>query len=187
MITSARPRLILSLLLLALGLAGCAVSSSTREDFAPLPSLARLAGVYRNRGEVANPCPSPVLLSYLLWPQDAQLRHEQVETIAVEALGPQTLRVTAQGRDGARKVGEYVLGRDFRWEGGRLRLDPRVSVAGFRSGEPMLGIVSEGLVLGLDHEGQGKVRQTGSATGMAFLVVPLHFGTTNDVRFAKLR
>ena len=187
MLPSTRPRLTPSLLLLALGLAGCVETSATREDFAPLPSLAPLAGVYGNRGEAPAPRPAPVLLSRLLWPEDAHLPHELVETIAVEVLGARTLRVTALGRDGVRKVGEYAWGRDFHWEGGRLWLHPRLGVAGLRSGEPMLGTTTEGVALGLDREGHGKVRQTASATGMAFLLVPLHIGATTDVRFAKLR
>lgn len=46
-----RPWQPLTLLLLVLGLAGCVETSATRDDFAPLPSLAPLVGVYRNRGE----------------------------------------------------------------------------------------------------------------------------------------
>jgi len=182
-----RPWLPLNLLLLALVLPGCVETGSTREDFAPLSSLTPLAGVYRNRGEGPTRSPAPVLLSRLLWPEDVQLPHEQVETIAVEVVGTRTLRVTAQTREGVRKTAEYTLGRDFRWEGGQLWLHPRRGVAGFRSGEPMLGTTTEGVTLGLDREGHGKARQTASATGMAFLVVPLHVGATTDVRFAKLR
>lgn len=182
-----RPWQPLTLLLLILGLAGCVETSATRDDFAPLPSLAPLAGVYRNRGEAPHAASAPTLLSRLLWPEDANLPHEQVETIAVEILGARTLRVTAQGQGGVRKVGEYALGRDFRWENGRLRLHPRLGVAGLRSSEPMVGTTAEGVSLGLDLDGQGKARQTASATGMAFLVVPLHVGATTDVRFAKLR
>ena len=175
------------LLILVLGLAGCVETSVTRDDFAPLPSLAPLAGVYRNRGEVPGTAPTPMLLSRLLWPEEANLPHEQVETIPVEVLGARTLRVTAQGQGGVRKVGEYASGRDFRWDNGRLWLHPRLGLAGLRSGEPMVGTTAEGVSLGLDLDGQGKARQTASATGVAFLVVPLHVGATTDVRFAKVR
>ena len=105
----------------------------------------------------------------------------------MEVLDARTLRVRALTRDGVSKTGDYALGRDFRWEGGRLWLHPRLGVAGLRSGEPMLGTTTEGVALGLDREGHGKARQTASSTGMVFLVVPLHIGATTDVRFDKLR
>ena len=176
----------LSLGILTLGLAGCVETSATRDDFASLRSLAPLAGVYRNRGETSDGRPTPTLLSRLLWPDDADLPHAQIETILVETVGARTLRVTARDRTGPRKSGEYAMGRDFRWEEGRLGLHPRLGVAGMRSGEPMVAATTEGVVLGLDRDGHGKARQTASATGVVFLVLPMRIGSTLDIRFVKL-
>jgi hypothetical protein len=176
------------LLLLPFLLTGCLSVDQSTGDFAPTPSLRTIAGTYRNQGTTATGRAGDVRLSQLLWPDDAQLRHGEIATIEVTSTSPRTLHVVAKNQVGRDlKTGDYEEARDFRLNGTTLRLAGRNDSTGFRSGEPMIGVVHSSVELGLDADGQGKARRTEAANGLVYGLIPMSVGAARDLRFEKLR
>jgi hypothetical protein len=186
---SADRTLVLALILtISFNLAGCVASDSTTGGFTSAPALSSFAGTYRNVGEASNGKIRQPQLSQLIWPEDANLHHGEVSSVEVKALSTQRLKVSALGKNGdTMKAGEYERGKDFFLVGDRLRIAYRIGSAGFKSGEPIIGTTSNLVEFGLDTAGQGKARQTSSATGLAFGLIPMHVEAASDIRYAKLR
>jgi hypothetical protein len=176
------------ILSITIALVGCVASDSTTGAFTSAPALSSFIGTYRNQGETSNEATKQPHLSQLIWPDDASLRHAEVASVEVKALPTGRLKVSALGKDGeTMKAGEYLQGEEFFLVGDRLRLAYRLGSAGFKSGEPLIGTTSHLVEFGLDRAGQGKARQTSSATGLAFGLIPMHIEAANDTCYVKLR
>jgi len=181
-----QPIAILLSALLFLG--GCASTTATPEDNRPFASVSRLqeiSGVYQNRGE-SDERYRPMYLSALLWPDDASLNHDDIDTITVVQTAADVVEVTARMGRQTIKAGRYVEGEHFRIEGGRLLLGTKAGIAGLKTGEPLLGAYRQVIELGLDTAGQGKARQHVTAAGLAFLLIPVATDSTEEVRFLRL-
>jgi hypothetical protein len=51
----------------------------------------------------------------------------------------------------------------------------------------MVGVSTENTILGLDTQGNGKIRKQYTATGLVFAFLPMHLGIETDSRFVKLK
>lgn len=169
--------------------AGCVVVSTTKPPeaakFAEAASLANLEGVYRNVGEVGEKA-FPRYLSALIWPTDTALDHKAIASVEVRAVSPTALHVRAVGAAGVIKEGEYVEGKDFEFDGGRIFLRHGLRMAGVNAGEPVLGPYYESIELGVDERGQGKYAEKMDLAGLVFLLVPVGMHTRDEVRFVKI-
>ena len=167
----------------------CAVSQSgDTGQFAKARSLTELAGTYQNRAENDNPEVKDAYLSTILWPEDKANNPADIDTIKVSVLNEDTVELVAQSSSGSQlKAALFVRGKHFQLRNGQLEILSKSSVSGFKAGDPMVGVGSEKTVVGLDPQGNGKVRQNMSATGMAFLIIPMHVSEETNLRFIKIR
>lgn len=170
--------------LVALG-GGCySVQPPDDVGFGRIDSIQELAGLYRNLGE-SEPGTPPTYLSAILWPDDRELDHVAVESIRAEAVNAATLRVHALGGGVVRKLGTYTRGQDFELRGGRLSLSRGLHIAGAQ-GESAVGVYSETIEIGLDQRGDGKYSNRSAGAVLAFLVIPLAFKGSKEVRFVRI-
>jgi len=180
-----------SLLLMAvLLLAGCA-SMRHHEDvgFEAISSLDALNGTYANLAEAGDSA-RPVYLSTIIWPRDESLHHASADAIEIEARDDVTLAVRAvTGTGTSRQVlkeSEFVQGEDFDFKSGRLHLKAGPRLAGTEIGEPVLGLQTMSIEVGLDERGDGKLRGSTSVIGLAYMIVPVAAGETHEMRFVRL-
>jgi len=156
-------------------------------DFGQIESITDLEGVYQNAGEEDNKYADPARPTYLssiIWPKAKDFNHKAVETIAVRAVGHDTLVVKAIGNGKTIKEGTFVEGKDFILRSGRIQLEWHL-LPGHGAGNPLIGIYYEDIDLGLDQRGHGKFRVSGALAGLIY-VIPMVLGGYDDVRFVKI-
>ena len=171
-------------------LSACAVNDKDEKHvFAKTDQLAALTGIYQNRAESSKqPEPPPQYLSNILWPGEKTQANAAIDTIEVTLVNDKTLRAVGMGVDGQiLKTAEFVHGQHFEIRQGQLEIKSKPGTVGFKSGEPMVGVSTENIILGLDTQGNGKIRKQYTATGLVFAFLPMHLGIETDSRFVKLK
>ena len=163
------------------------ISTAPRENapFASIQQLDELSGIYKNKGVTGEDLPA-VYLSKIIWPSDNNLRHDEIEMIEVTHPATETIEVRAFSRNVAVKSSRFVENIDFKIKNGRLVLEDEAGIAGFKTGEPLVGPYHGSRELGIDSRGQGKYRSSFSVAGLVYLVVPIAMGGTDDVRFERI-
>lgn len=169
-------------------LTGCVTKKGpiNNSDFELTNTLDDLQGIYRNKGDTGN-SDYDIYLSKIIWPSDASLNHEQIDLLQVEAINKISLMVTAIGDGKTVYKAQFYQGKDFSFENGRIILNHEGGVAGFKTGEPLLGLYSGKVILGLDKKDQGKFRSSSRVIGMAYLIVPVAVKAMEDVRFERIK
>ena len=164
---------------------GC-VSSAPHDnaDFRSVDQLRALDGTYQNRGEGEEGLRT-IFLSGLVWPSATNIDHHVVTTVEVRAADDHSLLVRAYATDALVKEELFIQGEDFTLHGGRIRLTHGLHIAGFKSGEPLIGSYYENTELGIDQTGQGKFRPKGAVAGFVYALLPMALGSREDVRFVK--
>lgn len=154
-------------------------------DFESTITLADLQGIYRNKGDTGD-TGYDIYLSKIIWPSDEELNHEHIDFVNVKILNDSTITVIALSGGKAVKMGQFLLEKDFSFKNGKITLNREGGVAGFKTGEPLLGLYHGNATLGLDNKRQGKFRSSSGAVGMAYLVVPMAMKVQQDVRFERI-
>ncbi len=168
-------------------LTACASSGpNNAEEFGHIRSVEDLQGAYRNKGDSGKSGPI-IYLSKIIWPADKSLKHEDIDTIKIRKLDDRKVEVKALQKGVIERNGVFEAGKDFIIDNGRITINREGGVAGLKSGEPMLGLYYENITLGLDEEGHGKYRSTGTAAGMVFMVVPMAISAQDNIRFERVR
>jgi hypothetical protein len=171
---------------LVLLLGGCITTGPTDNvDFGKIETIRELEGVYQNLGEREQGAP-PVYLSRVIWPEAAGIDHAAITAIEVRLLSPNTLGVRASSKDGVEKESTFVEGKDFEIHSGHIRLKQNVGIAGFKSGEPVVGPYYERDELGLDRKGHGKLSKQGGFVGLVMMLIPMAIGVSEEVRFIRI-
>ena len=170
-------------------LTGCAISQSgDASGFVPSTDISALSGVYRNKSEANSNALPPRYLSAFLWRGETSLSNEAVDAVQVAVKNDSLIEAQALGKEGqVMAFTRFERGTHFEFKAGQLQVKPSVNAAGFKSGEPMVGVTKESIILGLDAQGHAKVRQVSSATGMAFLILPIHVSDEANMRFVRMR
>jgi len=170
-------------------LIGCATTQSgDASGFAQNTEISALSGVYRNKAEANPTALPPRYLSAFLWRGDKSLSHEAVDAVLVAVKNDALVEAQALGKEGqVMATTRFERGSHFEFKSGLLQVKPSVQAAGFKSGEPMLGVAKESIIMGLDAQGHAKLRQVSSATGMAFLMLPVHVSDEANMRFVRIR
>ena len=166
---------------------GCVAKSGPKNnaEFESALKLSDLQGTYSNKGD-AGDIDYDIYLSRIIWPNDNEIDHGNIDFVKVMQLNNSTIIVTALSDGKAEKEGQFLLGKDFSFENGRITINREGGVAGFKIGEPMLGLYYGNVTLGLDKKGHGKFRSSGAAVGMVYMVVPLAMEVQEDVRFERI-
>lgn len=172
-----------------LALTGCATTQGEEfSGFAQSIDISALSGVYRNKAEANSTALPPRYLSAFLWRGDKSLSHEAVDAVLVAVKTDALVEAQALGKEGqVMATTRFERGTHFEFKTGLLQVKPSVQASGFKSGEPMVGVAKESIVFGLDDQGHGKLRQLSSATGMAFLMLPIHVSDEANMRFVRIR
>lgn len=176
---------IISLICIALMLDGCLISRpGNNVGFDNVEKIKQLEGIYSNLGEGGKGS-APIYLSRLIWP-NTDIDHKSVVSIEVRAISGTMLVVKANGKNGGMHESTFAEGKDFELHSGRIRLKNKLAIAGFKSGEPMVGPYYENAELGIDQRGSGKYRMQGAVAGLVYLFLPLALGVNEEVRFEKI-
>lgn len=171
---------------LVLLLGGCITTGPTDNvGFGKIETIKELEGVYQNLGEREQGAP-PIYLSQVIWPKTGGIAHAAIATIEVRSMSPSTLMVRASSKDGVEKEDTFVEGKDFEIHSGRIRLKQSFRIAGFRSGDPIVGPLYERAELGLDRTAHGKFRTQGGFVGLVYMLIPLAIGGNEEVRFVRI-
>lgn len=160
-------------LLFTLSVTGC-IQSGKQGSGPPLTKAASLfsfEGCYRNRGTSESGEIAPYL-TQTIWP-GAGLKHTEIDAVRVETLDKETLRVSALTRHVIVQQRIFLLGQDFEFKTGHIKIShTRVSTAS-EPGNPFIGVAVSTTSLGLDSAGNGRTEDKTSLAGTAFLIVPL--------------
>ena len=157
----------------------------SESEFQKQINLVDLQGEYKNHAERKG-AEIDIFLSQLIWPEDDSLDHHAVTKVEVIKLSERTLLVKAWDKESILKSGEYVEGKDFSLQDGRIKL----GLGGGANLEPEAGVVAvhyENKEIGLDKSGHGRYQSSGVVTGVAMLVIPVMAAGVDDARFMRLK
>ena len=181
-------KLMASLSLVLLLVCSC-ISTTTAPSgnsaFVDIRDIGELAGTYNNKGQGDVKYRS-IYLSTILWPLDMDLNHEAIQKISVVEVAPGVLEAKALSDNLVVKVGRFVENEDFKLKDGRIMLKHEAGLAGLKTGEPLLGPYHGRTELGLDANGQGKLRSEYTVAGLAFLIFPVAADVTEEFFYEKL-
>jgi hypothetical protein len=165
---------------LSLSLSGCAFHSEpeTNQDFHQVSQLSELGGIYKNAGD-----PSGYLSKIIGISPEAN--HGDIELIEVSST-ENSLVVKAVRNGCSIHEKHYILDRDFKISDGKIVLRKEAHLLSRGTGDVLVGPSYEQVTLGLDAGKHGKMRESVHAAGLVFLVWPVAFTSTDDVRFERV-
>lgn len=155
-------------------------------SFSNMKQITELEGIYKNLGEGGSDLP-PFYLSTVVWPTAKDIKHESIDKIVVSTMDDKVIIVKAFSGEDLIKEENFEGEKDFKLKNGKIHLKQKVSISlAYPSGNPFIGTAYEETVIGIDTQGQGKLRQKAAFAGTVFLFIPLAGGVTDDVRFVKI-
>ncbi|MEL0169446.1 MAG: hypothetical protein VW877_15085 [Pseudomonadaceae bacterium] len=169
-------------------LSGCVVSPESATDSvgAPLPGLQVLAGCYQNRGEPSDSVPKRYL-SQLFWPALTLDEHVGVEQLEVEPLSATAVRIRALQSGAVIRQSDFREGEHFTRRDDRIELSSNWgSSLAAPADNPFIGAYHERVSLWLDTQGDGRMTNTATFAGTAFLIIPLAGTVSEQRRFERL-
>ena len=178
---------LLNLLLVIAIASGCVSAPPNNSGFSKLDTIYELQGSYKNKGERDNNgSPYPIYLSFVIWPNETTLKHEELETIEVVVVSKNSISVKALSKRGVEKEETFIEGKHFDITDGRISLKRGFRIVGTKSGEPRVGPGYERVELGIDKKSQGKLRSDGAVVGLVYMFFPFAFAVREDVRFIRI-
>lgn len=159
----------------------CVINSSPPNNigFANVTELNEFNGTYLNIGEGGSESGS-ANLSHVIWP-DSDLDHNKIEAIYINTIDHNNIEVSAKSNKSTIRKQIFKLGEDFKIKNGRITLEGGAEGVN----DNIAGVGYEKRTLGLDKEGNGKYRQSGSFIGIA-LLFPIAVTGKYDVRYRKI-
>lgn len=165
-------------------LAGCVQTRTppASPGFAPATPLAALAGTYVNLRDAGTDA-YLARVSWLLLPPDPRVPHDSIDRVRLEVHGD-TVFVSA--RRGASEVvrDTLLLGRDLEPAGAAYLLRTRRPPPDAPD-SPLLGVTRARRLIGLDPQGRLRIEERETATGLVYLLVPVHFKSRAVHWFAR--
>jgi len=160
--------------LLVSGESGCSALDGTYENAAAQTS-------YPDRWQ-------KVRLALTLLPHSVDLQSIRTLTLDLNTAGDR-LRVTGRNKAG-QVVAQYDYAKRsgiFRCDAGQLVIHPdRLPKAQRAPDNPVVGVTRQDVRLLKARDGSLILRESGSATGLAFMVVPVHAESTQWFRFRRV-
>lgn len=176
--------IILSLFLI---IQGCALITEPDQNvgYENLDKLASVAGCYQNLGE-RSPDTTDRYLSQIFWPSD-ETKHLQIKYIEVSLATERSVVARTLNAGKVIVESEFVDGEDFKFISGKIIIknDLFGSLA-YPSGNPFIGAGHTSLTLGIDKSGNGKITETSTFAGTAFIFIPVAGHVSDAVRFVRI-
>ena len=155
--------------------------------FSKITSIDQLEGTYKNKGDSGPGNTYNIYLSQIIWPSEKSVVDKDISLIKVKKISDTSLKVSAIHDGAVVKSAIFTRGKDFKIGNGVIVITNKIAIAGFKSGEPMLGVYTESRQLGIDEKGQGKYHSSGAAAGLAYLFLPIALVDSTDVRFYRVK
>lgn len=176
------------IVILMLALSGCVMSSAPENNvgFSDKTKVEGFVGCYANIGE-SGPEEPQKLLSKAIWPK-AIIEHNKIKFIDVKLASKGRVLVTAKSKENeAIFDSTFTEGQDFEMKNGQITLSSELtgSFAG-ESGNPFIGVAGGSVTIGLDENGHGKMSESATFLGTAFIFIPLAGHSSSSIRFNKL-
>jgi len=154
-------------------------------DFSDKSKLNDFVGCYINIGESGEDNPKQ-LLSNVIWPNNKEIKHENIQHIHVQLIAENSLNVEAKSGTEVIYSSTFVNDKDFTINEGLITINSEFlgSLAG-ESGNPFIGVAGGSTTIGLDQNGNGKMSDTAIFAGTAFIFIPLAGHIDSSVRFIK--
>lgn len=163
---------IASLMLSAAALSGCfyQVATPKGKAFDTNVDLRKLEGCYENESREPVAGYSRPLASYMFSRKD--IGDNKVDFIRVVSQGSNVLNVSAESTSGVIAQKTFMVGRDFHFEAGRVRIELDTSQPN-KPGNVFLGFTHGSEYLGIDQHGDGLSEDIAVVAGTGFLVIPI--------------
>ncbi|QFI37453.1 hypothetical protein FR932_06205 [Moritella marina ATCC 15381] len=176
------------IVILVFVLSGCVMSSAPENnaDFSDKTKLESFVGCYANVGESGFEGPQR-LLSEAIWPKST-IEHNKIEFVEVDLASETSVLVAAKSKlNESVYKSKFVEGQDFEIKNGQVTLNSEFSgsLAG-ESGNPFIGVAGGSIMIGLDENGHGKMSESATFVGTAFIFIPVAGHSTDSIRFLKL-
>lgn len=166
--------------------AACASTNHPANDpgFAEARSLADFEGCYENCSEAPVGAVS-VCLSGKIWPGEFA-PESRPDEIYVQAGSEGVLVISALKHGKKIKDSSFRDGVDFSFKDGRIELRREYLASGAAEpGNVFIGLATAKTLLGLDAEGGGRIQQSLSAAGTAFLIIPVAVSGTDTGKIRR--
>ena len=177
---------IIIIILILFFISGCLFHSEppNNREFRNISKVYELAGVYKNTGEPSG------YITEILWPDikqifGANINHEDIEFIEVIPKD-RLLTVKAISKGCSIFEKKYILGQDFKINDGKIIIHREAHLLTRGGDDVLLGPSYEDLALGIDIVKDGKYRRSGCAAGLIFMIFPVAFSDTSDIRYERV-
>lgn len=180
-------RIALLFLLQICTLSSCVMYSAPENDanFSNESKLSDFVGCYKNIGESGEDN-SQVLLSNVIWPNNNELSHKKIKHINVQLIAKNSINVEALSGTEVIYNSTFVNDKDFTINEGLITIKSEfLGSLADESGNPFIGVASGSTTIGLDQNGNGKMSDTATFAGTAFIFIPLAGHIDSSVRFIK--
>ena len=162
------------------------MSREPRHDrgFVEAGSLRAFEGCYENCSDPSDGS-AVACLSSILWAEAFEYE-SRPQGIGVRSHGSNRLTVSAFSGGAIVKEAEFTEGEDFYFDGGQIELKRQYLASGASEpGGVFIGVATGRTTIGVDEDGHGRVRQTGSFVGTGFLIIPIAGSGTNVSRIKR--
>lgn len=179
-----------SLAIFILFLNGCASHSAPKDkiNISHTTELKEFAGIFKNAGDPEG------YLSRIIWgwgdlklsSNNSKIQHKEVPELIEVSSNEDSLVVKAIKNECVIYKREYIVGRDFEINDGKIVMHKEVSFLTRGAGDPLVGPSYEKIVLGLDVDGHGVYKSQGSYAGLIYLLFPVGWSDVSEIRFERL-
>lgn len=166
---------------------GCVLTTAPDQNvgYANLTKLDAVVGCYQNIGERPSDL-TDKYLSQIFWPSE-DTNHEKIQHIEVSLSSKQSVFARAISDSKVIIESEFIDGQHFEFKSGKITITNKLfgSLA-YPSGNPFIGAAHSSVTLGIDKVGNGKLTETGTFAGTAFIIIPVAGHVSESVRFVRV-
>jgi hypothetical protein len=174
--------------IVAMFLLNSCISNSAPKNDAKLSStikISDLVGCYINLGESGTDDHFKHYLSSTIWPF-LKADPSTIKFIGVEKISENTLNVSGRSNTEVIFQSNFTEGKDFKLKNGVIIIKNKfMGSAASEPGNPFIGVANGSTVLGIDTNGNGKLSNSASFAGTAFIFFPMVGHISSSIRFTK--
>ena len=154
-------------------------------EFSSAITLDDLIGCYDNIGDGGDKSYDKAL-SQAIWP-NTEIQHDTIQYIHVLKETEESLLVEGISYNAVVFSQTFIEGLDFTINRGEITIHNKLSGSlAYLSGNPFIGVAHESTTLGLNRQGDGKLLDTTTVIGTAYLFIPIAGHMRNNYRFGKV-